>query len=150
MNELVLLPLSERHLPQAVEIEGLSFTAPWSEALIGGEISNPLSVFQAAELCGRLVGYVDLLVILDEGHIANLAVHPEMRRRGIAAALLSWAVDYAKTKGLRSLTLEVRESNAAARALYTRFGFKIVGRRPRYYENPVEDAILMTLELCSG
>ncbi len=146
MSDLVLLPFSDRHLPEATVIEALSFTAPWSEALLRGEIGNPLSTFWAAELDGRLAGYLDLLAVLDEGHIANLAVHPSLRRRGIGASLLERAVGYARQNGLVFLTLEVRASNAAARALYSRYGFKTVGKRPRYYEHPTEDAILMTLE----
>jgi len=85
-------------------------------------------------------------MILDELHIATFATHGEHRRRGIGRLLLKSALDEARVDGARRAFLEVRESNSAAQAMYEGFGFKITGRRPRYYRDNDEDAILMTLE----
>ncbi|MBR6312067.1 MAG: ribosomal protein S18-alanine N-acetyltransferase, partial [Oscillospiraceae bacterium] len=90
----------------------------------------------------KLVGYCSMRSVLDEGYINNVAVLPAYIRRGIARALLTELEKSAE--GLAFLTLEVRESNSAAQALYVSLGYLPVGRRPRYYERPVEDALLMT------
>lgn len=104
-------------------------------------------LFLTAEAEGKVVGYVGLMYVLDEGYISNVAVHPDYRRRGIAQALVRALAKRAEAKFLSFVTLEVRESNEGARALYEKCGFKIVGRRKNYYEKPTEDAILMTLHL---
>jgi ribosomal-protein-alanine N-acetyltransferase len=86
-------------------------------------------------------------MILDEAHIANIAVHPEFRRRGVGASLLAVALKDALQKGLRTATLEVRAQNTGAQSLYRIFGFEEVGRRLRYYRDNNEDALLMTVDL---
>jgi ribosomal-protein-alanine N-acetyltransferase len=83
-------------------------------------------------------------VIVDEAHIGSLAVHPDYRRLGIARALLVRSLAAAAGRGATQATLEVRRSNLAAQALYRRFGFEVVGMRPRYYRDNQEDALLMT------
>jgi len=93
---------------------------------------------------GIVLGYVGLMFVLDEGYISNVAVAPEERRQGVADALISALVDRTRNK-LAFLTLEVRESNAAAISLYKKHGFEIVGNRKNYYERPRESALLMTL-----
>ena len=92
-----------------------------------------------------LVGYIGVQTVLDEGYINNVAVRPEYRRRGIAAALISLLAERAQAIGLAFMTLEVRESNVPAIALYEKLGFTTVGKRKNYYEKPREDAILMTI-----
>ena len=94
---------------------------------------------------GRVVGYAGLHVVLDEGYIDNVAVEPDARKHGVASALLDVFCRYGAAN-LAFLTLEVRASNAAAIALYDKFGFQEVGRRKSYYQHPTEDAILMTRE----
>ena len=91
---------------------------------------------------GSVLGYIVLAHVVDEAEIANLAVAPEWRGRGVGALLVDDAVAAAMEGGARVLYLEVRESNAAAQALYRSRGFVVVGRRHRYYRNPVEDALL--------
>ena len=103
-----------------------------------------MHVFLIAEENGKLLGYVGMMHVLDEGYISNVAVAPEARRRGVAGALIRELLRRAEEKELSFVTLEVRESNAAAIALYERFGFRSVGRRKQYYEAPREDALLMT------
>ena len=142
-----IVPLQPRHIAQVADIERRVFSDPWSEGLLRAELENPLARWFVLESGGRVCGYVSTLDICGEVHVTNVAVPPEYRRRGIARELLRCAVDFARSTGAFSMTLEVRRSNAPAIALYRGFGFEPVGLRPRYYENPREDALLMTLIL---
>lgn len=101
-------------------------------------------VILAAEEGNDLLGYVWARFVLDEGDIGNVAVAPDSRRRGIGAALLKALFAESERRGAAVLQLEVRESNLAARRLYEKNGFEIVGKRKNYYEKPAEDAILMS------
>ena len=92
-------------------------------------------------------GYIGMWLIIDEGHITNLAVHPAYRRRGVGRLLLKNLIQTGKRYGLRRLTLEVRQTNLAAQNLYMEFGFTTVGVRPRYYLDNHEDALIMWKEL---
>ena len=140
-----LVKLTEAHIPQMVELENICFSMPWTADMIRSELNNPSCLYLAAVDGGTLVGYIGVQTVLDEGYINNVAVHPEYRRRGIAAALISLLAEQAQAIGLAFMTLEVRESNAPAIALYEKLGFTTVGRRKNYYEKPREDAILMTI-----
>ena len=140
-----LVKLTEAHIPQMVELEKICFSMPWTADMIRSELNNPSCLYLAAVDGGTLVGYIGVQTVLDEGYINNVAVHPEYRRRGIAAALISLLAEQAQAIGLAFLPLEVRESNAPATALYEKLGFTTVGRRKNYYEKPREDAILMTI-----
>ncbi len=96
---------------------------------------------------GQIIGYICFWVVLDEAHLANLAVAPEARRQGVAAFLLKTMIRYLRARGVKQILLEVRERNKAALSLYHKFGFKIDGRRKGYYSDTKEDAILMSLSL---
>lgn len=126
-------------------IERECFSLPWTARQLETQLA-PGHVFLAAVDGGELCGYVGLGYVLDEGYISNVAVAPEYRRRGAAAALLRELEKRSRALGLSFLTLEVRQGNAPARALYEKMGYKTVGQRKNYYQNPREDAILMTLE----
>lgn len=126
------------------EIERGCFCVPWTPEQLRTQL-GPGHVFLAAWENGELLGYAGLMYVLDEGYISNVAVAPESRRRGAGEALLRELGGRAGALGLAFLTLEVREGNGPARALYEKMGYKCVGRRKNYYENPREDAILMTL-----
>ena len=140
-------------------IERLSFTDPWSVDSLAAALALPHGRFFVAESRegagggevrdggGRLVGYVVALFMGDEGEIADLAVAPPARRQGIAGRLLQRVMDEAREAGIRALYLEVRESNAAARALYASHAFRMVGRRRGYYQRPAEDALVLRREL---
>ncbi len=145
--ELVIRDAREELLPQIQRIEQQCFSVPWTEAMLRVQLAPDSHVFLTAEAGGAVVGYVGMLYVLDEGYISNVAVHPDWRRRGIAAALLRALEARARALCLSLLTLEVREHNAAAVALYTQCGYRVVGRRRSYYEKPTEDALLMTLTL---
>lgn len=140
-----LIKLTEAHIPQMVELEKICFSMPWTADMIRSELNNPSCLYLAAVDGDILVGYIGVQTVLDEGYINNVAVRPEYRRRGIAAALISLLAEQAQAIGLAFMTLEVRESNAPAIALYEKLGFTTVGRRKNYYEKPREDAILMTI-----
>lgn len=146
MGSFIIRPMTPEDVPEAVEIERLSFSTPWSELSFYKEVYNPRSLCLAAETEEGLAGYICLSRILDECHILNLAVHPLKRRQGIAKALLQAALSSEYTGLCRYIYLEVRASNIAARRLYEKFGFRIVGIRRDYYINPLEDAIVMILE----
>ena len=119
--------------------------------MLAEELDNACAAFLTAlDETGRVVGYAGLQVILDEGYIANVAVRPDCRRQGIAGKLLQVFLDFAQANGLAFLTLEVRESNYPAIALYGSRGFRSVGRRKNYYEHPKEDALIMTKEFING
>ena len=140
-----LVKLTADHIPQMVELEKICFSLPWTADMIRSELNNPSCLYLAAVDGDTLAGYIGIQTVLDEGYINNVAVRPEYRRRGIAAALISLLIEQARAIGLAFMTLEVRESNAPAIALYEKLGFTTVGRRKNYYEKPREDAILMTI-----
>jgi ribosomal-protein-alanine N-acetyltransferase len=132
---------------QVLEIDRASFNQPWPERSFRFEVeNNPASRAWVAEQNGRIVGMIVAWLMIDEAHIATIATHPQFRRQGIASHLLRHALDYMRDEGAVSSFLEVRESNLAAQELYRRFGFEETGRRPRYYKDNGEDAILMLLE----
>ena len=143
-----ILPLTAAHISQAAEIERLCFSDPWSEKMLAEHLANPCSLTLAAVGdTGRLLGYVGLLAVVDEGYITNVAVRPDCRRQGVASALLGALEAQGRARELTFLTLEVRQSNIPARALYEKLGYVQAGLRRNYYENPREDAVIMTKTL---
>jgi len=139
-----IVPMDRSHLKGMAELERLCFADPWSEAMLAEELFNDTASYLVAEgEDGRVLGYAGLHVILDEGYIDNVAVHPDCRRMGIAGAILDVYCRFGQ-ENLAFLTLEVRPSNTAAIALYEGRGFKEAGRRRNYYDNPQEDALLLT------
>ncbi len=145
--EITIADASEALLPQIQRIEQQSFSVPWTEQMLRMQLDPDSHVFLTAEADGGVVGYIGMMYVLDEGYISNVAVRPDHRRRGIANALLDELERRARALMLSFLTLEVRESNAAAVALYEKRAYRVVGRRKNYYEKPAEDALLMTLTL---
>jgi len=142
------VPLQERHLDEAARLETLCFSRPWSRQALAEELENPTAVFMAAEDdAGELLGYAGMHVVCGEGYIDNVAVFPEARRRGVGRLLVQSLVQWIREHEGVFLTLEVRPSNEPAISLYGSLGFEEVGRRPRFYECPTEDALLMTLYL---
>ena len=127
-------------------LEEECFSMPWPEEAVALELSNPLSCWLVAYDGQEFAGYVGSQAVLDEADMMNLAVKPGYRRRGIAGALVGALVEKLKEKGVRCLTLEVRASNESAIALYEKLDFCQVGRRPRYYQKPREDALILRKE----
>ena len=138
--------MDESHVAAIAQLEKLCFSDPWSEKSIGSELNNRLSYWLVAMEGDTLVGYVGSQSVLGESDMMNIAVHPEHRRKGIAEALVLALVAGLSEKGNHSLMLEVRVSNDPAIALYEKLGFVQVGRRPNYYRNPKEDALILRKE----
>ena len=138
--------MTAREVPQVAELEKLCFAMPWSEKSVAGELDNPLALWLVAMEGDRLAGYVGSQTVLDETDMMNLAVAPQFRRQGVGEALVNALTASLKQLGSRCLTLEVRDSNEAARALYGKLGFAEVGRRRGYYRDPREDALILRKE----
>lgn len=134
-------------VPQIAELERLCFSDPWSEASLSSELENPLSLWLVYEERGKVLGYIGSQSVLPEADVMNLAVAPEGRRQKIATTLLTELTTLLHRQGAESLFLEVRASNSPAISLYHGFGFVQVGRRPKYYVNPTEDALILRKEL---
>ena len=136
-------------LDAVMEIERVSFRAPWSAQVFSEEMVRDWAhvdvVRDAAE--GFLVAFGNYWLVADEIHLLNLATHPLARRAGHASRLLAHIIEFGRQHGCRIVTLEVRRSNAAALRLYRRFAFRPVGVRPNYYAEDQEDAIVMLLDL---
>ncbi len=130
-------------IDSVLEIEQECFTQPWTKNMFLGELAQPVTLYRVAVVDGTPVGYMGMYRIVDEGHITNIAVKKAFRGRGIGSCLMESFLQLGEDGLLSFLTLEVRESNQKAIRLYQKYGFRQVGRRPRYYEN-AEDALLMT------
>ena len=134
-------------LPELAALEKVCFSTPWSEESLSILIADGNIGFYV-RLDGVVVGYGGMQCVLDEGQITDIAVHPEYRRRGIAAAILQAMIDHGRSIGLSVFFLEVRVSNQPAIALYRdRFGFEVLGTRRNFYQHPREDAWNMRLLL---
>ena len=131
-------------VPGLAALEKACFADPLLEDAVARQIADPMRVFLLAEENGALSGAADFQFVLDEGYIGNVAVFDSCRRRGVGYALMEALLREAREKKLAFLTLEVRQSNIPARALYEKCGFSVAGQRKNYYEKPVEDAIIMT------
>lgn len=138
--------MNEVHAQSVAELEKRCFSDPWSLNSILSEVNNPLSAWIVALSDDKVVGYVGSQSVLGWADMMNLAVHPEHRGQGIGEQLVLRLIDHLKAQKVTCLTLEVRLSNWPARALYEKLGFLVVGRRPNYYHNPKEDALILRKE----
>lgn len=139
-------PMDQTHVAQIAELEKICFSEPWSESSIASELSNPLSCWLVAVESERVAGYIGSQTVMGETDMMNVAVAPDFRRQGVAQTLILDLVEALKARGSHWLMLEVRDSNAPARALYEKLGFAEVGRRKNYYRNPKEDALILRKE----
>lgn len=137
--------MKKRDVPQVCLIERQIFSLPWSEQSFITSMEQEHTLYLVAEEVNteQLAGYCGLYQSLDEADITNVAVKPEYRRQHVAEQMLRQLLDSAKGCGVERFTLEVRVSNLAAIALYTGLGFERAGIRRRFYEKPVEDAVIM-------
>ena len=143
-SDILIRPMTEADLPRVLEIEKLCFPDPWTEGIFRSSLSDETERWFAAVKDGNVVGYAGMQSVLDEGYLDNIAVDPSLRRMGVASSLLNAVEAEAKARQLAFLSLEVRAGNEAAIALYTRYGFQTIGKRPGYYLLPKEDALIMT------
>ena len=141
-----IVSMNESHVAQVAALEKVCFSMPWSENSIRSELTNPLSLWLVAEEDGVLLGYSGSQSVMDEADVMNVAVDPNRRREGIALKLVEALVAALNEKNVRALLLEVRASNEPAKALYEHQGFVQVGKRPNYYRNPKEDALILKKE----
>ena len=142
--EYNIVPMDRSHIEQIAALERECFSTPWSEAMLTEALFDSQASFIVAESEeGGVLGYAGLQVVLDEGYIDNVAVRPSCRRQGIGDRLLDVFCRFGQAH-LAFLTLEVRPSNQAAVALYCKHGFQEAGRRKDYYQDPTEDALLLT------
>lgn len=144
---IVIRAMTAADLGAVSELDTISFTQPWPKDAFEVELANLGARCWVAEVEGQLAGALVFWLVLDEAHLATIAVHPVFRRHGVARLLLRTAMDAAYAEGARLYHLEVRASNEAAQKLYLDFGFEIVGRRPKYYKDSGEDAVLMTKKM---
>ena len=145
-NNAAVVPMTEAHVARVAALEQVCFSDPWSENSVRSELDNPLSTWLVALEGETVLGYVGSQTVLDEADIMNVAVAPEHRRQGIARLLLERLEEALRSRKVHSLTLEVRASNQNAISLYQKLGFLQIGRRPNYYSNPKEDALILRKE----
>ena len=144
---IIVRRMREEDILQAVEIEKIAFSRPWSKSVFKATLLLPYAAYYVAveEETGRVVGLCGVKKIFEEGDISNVAVRPEYRKKGIARKMLDLLMREARQDGVREFTLEVRAGNTAAVTLYESLGFLTEGIRPRFYDHPVEDCRIMWL-----
>ena len=138
--------MNESHVESIAQLEKSCFSDPWSSNSIASELKNSLSLWVVAVEDEQLAGYVGSQSVLGWADMMNLAVAPEFRRRGVAERLIGELISRLQENEVTCLTLEVRASNSPAISLYEKIGFTCVGRRPNYYHNPKEDALILRKE----
>ena len=141
-------PMTMGDIDAIAEMERLVFTLPWSRDAFRRELEeNVAARYLVLEDQGRILAYGGIWLVIDEAHVTNIAVHPDVRGRGFGERLMRALMRLASDTCMGMITLEVRRSNAAAQALYRKVGFQDVGYRKRYYQDNQEDALIMFAEL---
>lgn len=145
LTGMVLGAATAADIPDVAALERACYADPWPPSAFASLPDNARVFFHVAREHARssVAGYVIAWYVLDEGELANLAVAPEHRRRGLGTKLLDAMLSDAAARGVSDVCLEVRDSNAEARRLYGSRGFLEVGRRKGYYRNPLEDALIL-------
>ena len=145
-SNYTVVRMEEVHVAQIAALEQVCFSDPWIESSVRSELDNPLSYWLVAMDGDHVAAYVGSQTVLDEADIMNVAVAPAYRRQGVARGLLVGLQKALQDMNAYSLTLEVRASNEPAIRLYEKLGFVQIGRRPKYYRNPREDALILRKE----
>lgn len=143
INNLKIEEMKLDDIDGVFEVEKNCFEDYWSKDSFKKELSNNLAKYLVAKVDGKVVGYVGIWFVVDEGHITNVAVHENYRGKKIGDKLIKELVQVCKDNKIVSMTLEVRASNIVAQNLYRKYGFKMAGIRKEYYSNNKEDAIIM-------
>lgn len=146
-NNLIIRTMTKDDIDDVYKVEEDCFVDPWSKEAIRQELKNNLARYIVAEIDGKVVGYVGVWFVLDEGHITNVAVHSDYRGKKIGDKLIKELVELCKENNMSAITLEVRVSNIVAQNLYKKYGFKIGGIRKEYYSDNKEDAMIMWSQL---
>ena len=143
MSSVEVRKMTAADVPAVARIEEACFSRPWSEKSLRESLEAAPYTFYVAVNGDDPVGYIGAYLTGDELNLTNLAVFPLWRKRGVGTALLREVMNLAAGRGLYGVTLEVRESNLAAIALYRKFGFTSAGKRKNYYDDPAEDALIL-------
>ena len=139
---MLIRRMTMEDIPFVVEIEKQCFSLPWSEKSFEDSLQREDTIFLVCE-DGDVTGYMGLYLSFDEASVTNVAVSPCFRKKGYGEALVVAAKETAKSAGAECIFLEVRQSNIPAISLYKKQGFEELGIRKKFYEHPVEDAIIM-------
>jgi ribosomal-protein-alanine N-acetyltransferase len=142
-DPIVLRDMTAADLPAVVAIEDESYTVPWSESTFRGLLRRRDAEMVVAVSGDAVIGYAAFWCVVDQGELGNVAVSTRWRGRGLGGRLLDEVIRRAARRGIVEVFLEVRPTNTVARRLYERFGFTTVGRRRNYYQQPVEDALVL-------
>jgi len=144
LNDFLIRDMTVDDIEEVVKIEHLSFKTPWTyEAFLSELTKNKVARYRVIEKDKKIVGYYGIWLLYGEGHITNIAVHPEYRGIGLGNMLLEDIISLSKENGISALTLEVRVGNSVAINLYKKYGFVEVAKRKGYYSDTGEDAIIM-------
>lgn len=144
MEQLTVRKGTIEDLDDMEALEKVCFATPWSrESLLNDVARNPMSTYLVAAIDGKVIGYVGIWAIIDEGHINNVAVSPDYRRQHVGSLLIDTMLNATERAGIKSHTLEVRAGNEAAIGLYKKFGFEEAGVRKGYYADDGEDGLIM-------
>ena len=147
MRSLQIRKMGSADLPQVMLIELSTFTMPWTEATFRGLLRRKDSDLLVADVKGEIAGYAVFWAVMDQGELGNVAVDDDYRGKGIGTKLIEEILKRAHERGVKEIFLEVRKSNVRAQELYKTFGFVEVGRRKNYYLEPLEDALVMKMQL---
>jgi ribosomal-protein-alanine N-acetyltransferase len=147
LPKLLIDEMKPEDLDEVMAIEEASFPTPWPRQIFEMELKSKRSFKRVSRIGGVVTGYIIAWMVYDEGHILNIAVHPNFRREGIGETLMRECLDHFSKEGARYAILEVRRSNMAAIKLYEKLGFKSIGVRRGYYTDTGEDAIMMMLTM---
>jgi ribosomal-protein-alanine N-acetyltransferase len=139
--------MTESDVPEVVRLETEAFSSPWHGSTFHRLLGRPGAELWVLESEGAVGGYAVLWCILDQGEVANIAIRRDLRGQGLGGQLLDHLIALSRSRGVRSLFLEVRASNAAAARLYASRGFEEIGRRKGYYQSPPEDARVLELKI---
>ena len=146
-NNIIIRHMTKDDVDAVYNVEENCFVDPWSKDSIRKELKNDLARYLVAEVDNKIVGYIGIWFVVDEGHITNVAVHSNYRGKKIGDKLVSEMVELCKENDLVAMTLEVRTSNTVAQNLYRKYGFRMAGIRKEYYSDNKEDAIIMWNQL---
>ena len=144
INDIKIVPMNESHLKDLALLEKQCFSVPWSENALRMELTKENSRFFVAIIKNEVSGYIGANNVLGEVYIDNIAVFSNFRGLGVATTLLNHLISVSEEENCDLVTLEVRESNTIARKLYEKLGFKNVGVRKNFYDQPKEDGIIYT------
>jgi ribosomal-protein-alanine N-acetyltransferase len=147
LDQITIQRMTSDDVDEVTRLEKLCFSDPWAKSCFLDELEHQFSIPLVVKIAQKIVGYACLWHVDDQLEIANFAVSPEFRRKGIGRTLMENVLWEAGKRACTSVMLSVRESNLAAKNLYAEFGFVEVGRRKRYYRFPIEDAIIMVKNL---